>query len=420
MTLTPARIKASWAAIVGAYDQVLGEPDRKSFLIDDSGEPSPYQNTIDALEGRRRDAPEFFEGGAYDWAFDPEAYEFPMEAAFQVRCLDAAIGLWKAELLPRDEAKAALSRIVARTTFLTNFHEGTPFVRHQGGIDFIVCPLAWPDVCFWHFSGFAASLSSGPIDTMPPSAMWSLVLDPPVPPIAAQARPYWVTILANIVASVGCSNDLLMTQATREIGQNVPAFAEAMPENRFGLDAPMSNDLAYLAVEMALAHEVGHVFSGDHRNVLQDPDERRADLLAHGAFVNSAGWRAWCLEGSGLSDLGKISAGLLAFGEVMRTLVTVRALVAERILDPKVSASLMSNAEELMARGERGAVQLDNYLAWAIRENRWPQRAQDEAIFQGLLERLGLYSLDFIRFVKAFPAEAIAAALQVARHQQLE
>lgn len=110
-----------------------------------------------------------------------------------------------------------------------------------------------------------------------------------------------------------------------------------------------------------------------------------------------------------------------AFGDVMGTLMAVRALVIGRIqADAPHGEALMAGVEELIARGERHAIQVDNYLAWAIRENHWPERATDEPIVEGLQERLGLHARDFVLFVRSLPTDALLAALKVAGDQSLE
>lgn len=63
-------------------------------------------------------------------------------------------------------------------------------------------------------------------------------------------------------------------------------------------------------------------------------------------------------------------------------------------------------------REERHAIQLDNYIAGAIRGNQWPERAYHEAIVSGLQERLGLRARDFVLFDRLFAADAIDAALR--------
>src|SRR5262249_7681355 len=117
----------------------------------------------------------------------------------------------------------------------------------------------------------------------------------------------------------------------------------------------------------------------------------------------------------------KIAVGMAAFGHVMRSLMGARALVARAARrEGSVADALMGSVEDLLARGERQAVQLDNYLGRAVHENHWPTRSSDERIITSLQGRLGMYSRDFILFVRHFPTEALERALAVARRQTLD
>jgi hypothetical protein len=135
--------------------------------------------------------------------------------------------------------------------------------------------------------------------------------------------------------------------------------------------------------------------------------------------VNSWGWRDWLLQGSGLSDLGKIVAGAIPLQHVLLSVMAVRLLVAKRLnLPPARQEDLRLALEAIGSRAERSNRALDNYLRMKTLSGLWPERASDENINQRLVNALQLYLSGLVTFVKNFPSTAIEAAFQTAQAQR--
>jgi hypothetical protein len=414
--LTPDEIQRVWARFLPPHDSILSLKAAKQFLLEGKSEEALYQNTFAAFEARRKDQPDFFEGGLYDWVLEPSSYSLPIEAAYQVRCLDAVIGLWRAGLEPPEQFRERMGRIVARTTFSPDFNTGTPSTRRRESIDFVVCPLAWANLCDWYFSGFANSLVDNAAVSTDTDA-WLLLQRDSVQVDDARASRYWTTILAHVIAGLGCPEEILLPQAISAIADRVPEFSCLFRANADAPRPQLAGDMSYLAVEMALAHEVGHIFVGDHNE--NNPDELAADNLALGSFVNSWGWRAWLLEGSGLSDHGKTVAGALPLQNVLLSGTAVRLLVAKRLnLRPSLQEDLRLTLEAVGLRAERSNRALENHLGTKIRSGLWPERASDENINLRLAKALQSYLSGFLMFVKNFPSGAVRAAFQTAEAQR--
>lgn len=413
--LTPEKIQRVWAGFLPPHDSILSFKAAKQFLLEGKSDEGLYQNAFAAFEARRLDQPDFFEGGLYDWVLEPSSYSLPIEAAYQVRCLDAVIGLWRARLEPPERFRERMGRIVARTTFLPDFNTGTPSARQREGIDFVVCPLAWANLCDWYFSGFANSLvdSSGVFT----DTAWLLLQRGSVQVDDARASRYWTTILAHVIAGLGCPEEILLPQAISAIADSVPEFSCLFRANADAPRSQLARDMSYLAVEMALAHEVGHIFVGDHNE--NTPDELAADNFALGSFANSWGWRAWLLQDSGLSELGKTAAGALPLQHVLFSGTVVRLSVAKRLsLRPSLQEDLRLTLEAIGLRAERSNRALENYLRTKIRSGLWPERASDENIHLPLAKALRSYLDGFVMFVKNFPSDAVQAAFRTAEAQR--
>lgn len=416
-------IRETWYANAPNYDQVLSMAGARRFLMGQHPDANPIPDgaigsALTALNARRADAPEFFEQHDLEWAFDPDSYDFPAEAAQQVRLLDGAVALWRSDLLQRRPAPC-LGGIVARSSFLTRFDEVTPFTFHAGGFHFVVTPLGWLDFIDLFFSGFAAYLRLDP--AAPATEAWERVLRPAEDGGMREARRHWMEIVLNIAVSRGCSHDVLVPQALRAVRCGSAASRDMFPSEGDRNQSVIGRDLAYLAHEFALHHEVGHVLVGDTLHADRLPDEGTADLLALGAFVGSWGWRHERLDGSGLSDVGRIMAGSMAFVQAVLALAGARSLLApmlNRVGSPEISRLVPIDA--LLARGQATAQRMDAYLSTLIGDGRWPDRRADERMVQPLLEHLGCYLARFCDFVREHDQDVLHHAYKVARAQRLE
>jgi len=408
--LTPKRVLDSWTKLVGAYDQVLGNDTFRAFL----GSEMSFEGAREifaALDARRTYDPEFFVQHDYTWASDACAYSRPIEVAFQVRVLDAAIGLWKSDAVGRNAAPR-LERIAVRSTYMSRLQEASPVVREFEGIAFIICPMAWPEALEWFFAGLAAY--AGADTALDRAATWSKFLAPECNANAASR--HVLSLVANLLASVGCPHDVLMPQAVSAIREHIDAFKEAVPGLHQAADTSVSKDLSYLAVEMALSHEVGHILRGDHVEGAS-VDEQAADILGMVGFVNSWDWRHWCLEGL-LGNIGRLTLAVASYWHFLPTFYAITRLVARATSDTETNDERDKHLDDLIRRGRGVMHGLDGYLSRVGTSSSWKERSSDEQQIHAFFETICGYQRHLIEYVRGIPVPALRGAIRLSQQQR--
>jgi len=416
--VTPESIRATWRHLVATHDEVLGTPNYAIFLRTQFNSEASFAGPLAALRARERADPMFFAQHPYGWAFNSESYDFSVECAYQVRILDAAIGMWKAlDQTPQ----AHLCGIVARQTLSSGLLRATPSVRHESGLTFVICPIGWNEFLAWIFAAFTADCGlaradePGSTTDIEPSRgdEWRKMRIGPIGTARSIARSHWLHLLAAMIASEKCESEVLIPQAIGAILKEVPAFFDGIADLSLCHESVISRDMSYLAAEMALSHEVGHVLRGDHLPNTR-ADETLADLLAHEAFRSSWGWRSFCLRESGLSDVGGWLFGAQAFMWGMNAW----GLIGAELVDaaPSLRARWRrALADDMTKRGAAAARRLDEYL------RRSPQQPtpDDVRVMDLVYSKFALHIAELIRFIRAFDTSALEAAADIAALQRV-
>jgi len=411
--LTSDEIKGVWERIAPNYDHALSHEEGKKYLIEQSSGSRVFDEGITALKARQESYPDFFIQHDYGWAFLKESYDFPIELSYQVRALDAVIGLWRSQY-GNHEFNAKFERIVARATYLSKFSEATPFACQENRINFIVVPLAWTEFIHMFFCSLTAFFGVKERHQGNITSAWNICLNRTERIDKEEACRYWKAMFANLVASDVCEYDIKMPSVVSGIIEGIPYFRDAIKELTDTVDFPLSNDLSYLSNELAIAHEVAHIFSGD-LIAGAIPDEVSADYLGLGAFINGWGWRSSLLGGAELSDVGKIVMGTSAFNYSIRSLCYIRTILASLDTnEPFLSRWMESVNEELENRALSLAGNMDKYLSLLISQNAWENRKNDEDIIRKFHLNYDEFMQEMIAYFKAFSSELVTSTYSLA------
>lgn len=258
-------IRDAWRALVPNYDAALQNADARAHLVSLNAAGFDDLTWREALAERMAEYPNFFGTYDYAWCDERDCFDFPIEAAYQIRALNAAIGLWVSDF-PEKPTQLPLGRIVARTTYLAKFDEATPRAQPAKQFDFIVCPLGWLEFIHRYFAAFGATYPQlGRGDTS-----WRSHCDAAFGGIAV-----------NLIASAANGIDYVIPAQVDAIVRELPEFSTAPATFVSVSESSLSRDLAYAAHDFALCHEVAHIAAGDHRSV---PDEFRADEWGLAAY----------------------------------------------------------------------------------------------------------------------------------------
>jgi|GEM_PF-4329884 len=272
MSLTTQSIIDAWRIESSNWDQAIATKTARDYLVDLNKDRFDGHNWLAALAERQEEFSEFFDLYNYDWCKDQSAFDFPIEASLQIRAIDAAIGLWQADI--EDVPKCpSLSGIVARSTYLAKFKEVTPHVRKvKGGISFLISPLGWLEFIHRYFAGFATYLKI-------PNFQEEGVIQ--------YCQGSWLNIAANLIASDVNRMDYFIPDMIKKIIEDVPAFNASHGDFEHTNETNLSQDLSYAAHDFSICHEIAHIVAND----LDLPDEKRADRWGLAAYFGSWGRR---------------------------------------------------------------------------------------------------------------------------------
>ena len=362
---------------------------------------------------RRKDEPQFFELHNYEWAFDKTMYNSTLELVYQVRALDAAIGLWK----HTDRCyNNNLMNIVVRTTYLPSFSCSTPLFNKYEDINFIIIHLGWTEFLHWFFSGFSAYIGLISDGTLNNKKTLESIIKSDCKENLHNAKRHWISIIANIVASQSCCHEILIVSARTAICKEIDEFNDGIININDSVNEKLSRDFEYLALEMSICHEVGHLFAGD--SLLpedKNADEVHADRLGAFSFMSSAGWRNWCLNDYILSDVGRIVLGMHAFHMALASMESVNLCVAisNDWRKDQVDAILhrWNNIGNIITMFEN---QMRSYspITHEVHE--------EQNAINAMLIKMGYYIRDFTIFANSFSEESIQKARRISEEQSLD
>ena len=326
----PEHIHRAWRSLISNYDQALS--------LAHARERFKASTWREALAERREEFPAFFKKHDYTWCDNQACFDFPVETAYQVRAIDAAIGLWLAN--PEKQASNfELGRIVARTTYLATFYEVTPHVQPVENYDFLICPLGWVEFLHTYFAGFAN--------------YWSL-MDRDEESRASSCKANWLGIAANLIASTVCEIDYFLPSMIEGLVENTPEFSGAYRHFSAVTESPISTDLAYAAHDFALCHEIAHIAARD----FEAPDEYRADKWAVDAYFGSWGRRPALHVDLAQLDPLKASIGPFAFTCALRAILAGRAVITKAIAGSPEKARRRANTYRESASRSRTMLEL--------------------------------------------------------------
>ncbi len=388
-------IRAAWREIAPNYDSALAHVPAREFLLD--GQLADFERVPleEALAYRESEFPEFFQQYDYAWCRQREHYDFPIEAAYQVRALDAAIGLWTSPLADKPRP-LELGRIVARSTYLAKFDHATPRTKSNRGIDFLICPLGFIEFMHRFFAAFGGvwNVETGL------SADWR-----------TQCHSAWQAIAVNMIASSEAEVDYFLPSMMAAVVAEVPAFASALLSASEVRDTTVSADLARSAQDFAICHELAHIVARDEAL----PNETRADRWGMAAYVGS-----WPLQLGVHLDIAnadelRVAIGPIAFALALQSLLSTRVHVSRASGEPptvverrlRVLGAGLERARALLAYADSGVTDFASHRAVPADEwRRW----------RGLLIALGEYGAGFATALSALSPDACSAARAAARH----
>ena len=384
-----------WRALSHNYDRAIAGDATREFLISLNRERFKDLEWRTALVERREEFPKFFEAFDYSWCDEAEHFDFPLETSLQVRTLDAAIGLWLADVAGKP-LNLDFDWIVARSTFLANFAEVTPHVQHDTPFKFVVSPLGWLEFIHRYFSEFGQCLEQ----SVAPSAGMREV-----------CRAGWMGIAANLIASSCNEMDYFIPQMVDAIIQHDESFSNAQGDFRITRQTDLAADLAYASHDFALCHEVAHIAAEDY----QEPDEDRADEWGLAAYFGSWGRRPALHLHIGMSNATRAAVGPIVFGSAIRSLLAARGIICKRLqeagspvrIGPRQYSDFAQRSRSLLlktvaARNHHASFETDDEATAA-----WQQ-------FEALFKNLADYEIAFGEFIGALNSETCWRARGIA------
>ena len=397
MDLTAQSIIEAWRIESYNWDSAIAIDTARDHLIHLSRDRFEGLDWKKALKERNEEFPEFFALYNYDWCLDTEAFDFPIETSLQVRTIDAAIGMWLANINDKP-AHPHLSHIVARSTYLAKFKEVTPHVRKlDNGIVFLISPLGWLEFIHRYFAGFNAFLevSSAPEDQ-----------------IQTHCKGTWLNIAANLIASDVNRMDYFLPVMIDKIVQEVPEFTEAHGNFKDTSETQLSRDLAYAAHDFAICHEMAHIAADD----FDAPDEERADRWGIATYFGSWGRRPPLHMGICRNDALRASIGPFAFSCALRALIGARIAISKRLGHEKTHVQYSIMGDRSRSLWTKTVEFREAYLP----EIKTESHAKEVARVDSLLSHLLDYEVAFATFLTRLDTNACGKAAEIAKTAEVE
>ena len=394
MSLISRSIIDTWRIESLNWDSAIGMEVAREHLIELSKDRFNGHEWQKAISERFEEFPKFFELYNYDWCREQDAFDFPIEASLQVRAVDAAIGMWLANISDKP-INPNLANIVARSTYLAKFKEVTPHVRKmENGIAFLISPLGWLEFIHRYFAGFNAYLgierSSG-----------------------KEKREHchgpWRSIAANLIASEVNRMDYFLPVMIDKIIDNVPEFTGADGDFREVSETDLSRDFAYAAHDFAICHEIAHIVADD----FDLPDEERADRWGVAAYFGSWGRRPALHLDICRNDALRASVGPFVFSCAVRALLAARAAVSSR-LDNGESHTLNAHYSTMGNRSRLLWAKTIEFQQAFVPEKDTDVYQKELAQLESVLSHLLDYEVAFADFLKKLNPESCRLAAKAA------
>jgi len=393
----PERIRTAWEAIVGNYDSALAQrTSTRDHLISLNADGFEQVRWREAIRDRVEQYPEFFENYDYSWCDNRECFDFPIEAAYQVRAIDAAIGLWCSPLVEKPAA-LHLGHIVARTTYLSRFEHATPRAKSSAGFDFLITPLGWIEFVHRFYGAFGRAWDF----ESPARIDWN--------ECCADA---WNAISANLIASLETEVDHDLPGLVEAVATEVPFFRGALVVLTASDETDLSRDLARAAQDFAICHEVAHIAAQDETS----PDEVRADRWGLAAYIGS-----WPLQlplhlNVARADDLRAALGPLAFSWAVQCLLAARVHVARASgQPPEVVERRLRVLRAGIERSQALIAHVDSGVSAFVARGARGSSPEEMEPWNRLVRALSSYVVAFVGAAQALPPDACIAALAAAR-----
>lgn len=318
----PREIVRLWRETAIDYDFLSSVPETNAYYASQFWNDVDFRNVQIGLEQRRAEHKDFLAAYPYSWAFQREAYEYSIDAVYQLQAIDVVAGVWHDSDDRQRNSDSFADICVRQTRQWGNSRVASPRAipaTPERPVQFVLVPFGWDNTVGLTVEGFAEhapSFFDRPLST----SQNDLESD------GGERQAYWKALaVASLVSALGCS-EVLRPLAEDLLAERIPAFRGA----RKHLDAHtcLNRRLAFTqaVVVYSIAHEVGHHLSGDVTLIGQEEREMLADTFAYRGLWNYGGAIASvCPPDESVEAITLLSGGLfvkvLEFGRVSDEIV---------------------------------------------------------------------------------------------------
>ena len=359
--------------------------------------------------------PEFVDACGYRWMTDAESYDLAAEVAFQRRALFMLGKLW-AETEDRTALASSISRIIAAQEFVTNFGLCSPRLskpRAPHNHRILSIPAGFVELALWYSAGLRCWIARQLqwADDQDEDGGWTLVCSP-VP--QRDPRPFAhvsaYELIARTLAESGRDRKLLGGNAALLIREQIPELSGISGDIDSTALPYFDQNAAYMLVEFAIAHELGHALSESCATppTSEELAEESADRIGCFLLQISAGMRTFGWGQDQLLGLTQATLGVALF----EGLIATRTCLIDGLLRrPSINGS--RNARRLLQQ-EQLRVKVAQRTRLALLTGLAASALEDQARIQALMNNSEAFVRDLATTIMTLPDAAITRAIHIA------
>lgn len=284
--LVPSEVVRQWHQAAADYDYLSSVPEVNAFYAQRNWRESDYQNILKGFARRRDDHRAFLEAFPYGWAVERDAYEYSVDAVYQLQAIDVIAGIWH----DCDEETRRLPDFdnicVRQTRRWGSPADISPLAvpaKPLSPIKFILVPFGWDNFVSLTVEGFA---EHSPCFFEHPLGDLSSHTKTLLPACSDKKVAYWKSLaVCSLVSILGCP-EILVPAAEELLIEQIPEFQGA--KKYLDGHSDLNRRLAYsqAVVVYSIAHEVGHHLNAVYSDAKSEDREYVADALAYRGIWN--------------------------------------------------------------------------------------------------------------------------------------
>ena len=299
-----------WHLAAADHDFLSAIPEVNEYYVRRNWHESDFANVLAGFAKRQSDHAEFLRAHPYSWATQREAYEYSIDALYQLQAIDVVAGIWHdSDQATRTEVD--FDRICVRQT------------RRWGGpadispravpatvscpVKFILVPFGWDNYVSLTIEGFAKHSPSLFEDALSSLATHRYTQ---TKSNEAKRNRYWNALIAcSLVSVIGCP-EVLVTAAEQLLVERISSLRGSR-KHLTGHDS-LSRKLSYsqAALVYSIAHEVGHHLQDVYSDTPTDPEYLADNLAYRGLWNYPGGISTISPQGEAYDSMSLLAGGL--------------------------------------------------------------------------------------------------------------